>query len=100
MIRSVVQRLREPYAHHGVGLGPVVVVPHEDGIRIEVLCQKPLPGGAVAFHRGPELREVHVVLVDEMGAVTSRGEQIRRVRPDQVADRLEDRAVGPRDCGP
>ena len=100
MIGPVVQRLREPDAHRGVGLGPIVAAPHVDGVRIEILSQERRPGGAVALHGGPELREVHVVLVDEGGTPTSRDEQVRGVGPDEVAHRLEDRAVGPRDGGP
>jgi hypothetical protein len=41
MIGPVVQRLGEPDAHGGVGLGPVATAPHEHGIRVEVLFQEP-----------------------------------------------------------
>jgi hypothetical protein len=96
----MVQRLREPDAHGGVGLGSVVAVPHGDDVRVEVLFQEPRPGRAVALHRRPKLREIHPVLIDEGGASTGRGEQVRGVGPDEVARRLEDRAVGPRDGDP
>src|SRR5438034_2218026 len=99
MIGPVVQRLREPDPHRGVGLGPVVAAPHGDGVRIDVLCQEPRPGGAVSLHRGTELRQGHVVLVDQRGAPPSDGEEVRGVGPHEVANRLEDRAVGPLDGG-
>src|SRR6266545_2614026 len=95
MIRPVVQRLRETYAHRGVCLGPVVAVPHADGVRIEVLCQERRPRRAVVLHRGAELWQVHAVFVDAWGAPTAHREQVEGVGPDEVAHRLENRAVGP-----
>src|SRR5438034_2594772 len=99
MIRPVVDRLREPDRNGGMGLGPVVAVTHDDGVRIDVLCQEPRPGGAVSLHRGTELRQGHVVLVDQRGAPPGDGEEVRGVGPHEVANRLEDRAVGPLDGG-
>jgi hypothetical protein len=48
----------------------------------------------------PALREPHAFRVDEVSAVTSHGVQVRAVSIDEVAQRLDDRAVGPRDGGP
>ncbi len=101
MIRPVVQRLPEPDAYRGVLLLPVVIVDlSQDGIRIKVLSQEPRSRGAVALHRGAELREAHMILVDEGGALTTRDKQIEGVGPNEVADRLKNRTVGPRDGGP
>src|SRR5436309_11627234 len=100
MIGPVVQRLREPDPHRGVGLGPVVAAPHGDGVGLEILCHELRPRGAVALHRGSELRQVHAVFVDEGGAAPGHGEQVRGVGAHEVAHRLEDRAVGPEDGGP
>ena len=100
MIRPVVQRLREPDADGRVGLGPVVAVPFQDGVRVGIVRQDRRPGGAVALHRGPELREVHVVLGRRCGGLpAAEDEQVVGVGSDGVAHRVDDGSVGPRDGG-
>ncbi len=46
---------------------------------------------------GPELLEVHPILVDEGHLLAAQNEEVGGIRPDRVAHRVEDRAVGSRD---
>ena len=86
----------------GFSLGDAFVftsrLTHHD-VRVGVLGQQHLPAGAVALHRVPQLRQVHPVLVDLRRAFAAGDEQVRGVRTDQVALRVEDRPVGPGDGG-
>ncbi len=94
MIGAVVQRLRELDTHRVVPLVPVVIVHlFQDGARIDVAREELRPGGPVALHGRTELRQTHVFFVDDERAITVRDEQVPRVRPDDVAFGLEDRAV-------
>ena len=94
------QHLRELDAHRDVPLVPVVRVDLvEHGIRIEILRKESRPRRAWRSIAPRSSGEAHVVLADERGAITARDEQVPGVTPDEMAQRVEDRAVGPRDVG-
>ena len=96
MIGPVMERLRESDTHLRSGLGAVVTVPHEHAVGVGILCQDRRPLGAVALHRGAELREVHLVFLDLGDATAAQDDQVGRVGADGVARRVEDRTVGTR----
>jgi hypothetical protein len=97
MVRPVVQGLRQADADRRVGLGSVIAMPLQDGVRVGIVRQDLRPGGAVTLHGGPELSEVHVVFVDDGGMPATHDEQVTGVRSDGVAHRVQDGPVRPGD---
>ena len=97
MIGPMVKGLREPDPDWRATLEGAVVL-HKDRFRVEVLCEDAIPVRAVPLHGGPELCEVHSRLV-RRGRPARDREQVRAVTVDEVAHRLEDRAVGPGNNG-
>ena len=95
VVGAVVERLRK--ADPDRRLLPVAIVLVdllEDRVGVEVAGQEIGPFRVVPLHRGPQLPEVHVVLVEEVGPVAAEREQVPGVGADRVPHRDQDGAVG------
>src|SRR5688500_12629814 len=83
VIGARVKGLREPDAERRMTLGSVVAMPDHDGIRIEILTQQGRPGWSVLGHCRPELREVHLLLVDQRSLSIGQDEEVAGIGPHQ-----------------
>jgi len=57
----------------------------QDGFGIKVLLQEPRPSGLVGLHRSTKVLDIHLICVNQVGAVTAGNEQVPGRSADDVA---------------